>query len=71
VVAGARRSRLSALSGEFASFDRYLECNMMLAVVHHLEIAIARFVQLNCTREFNGEKKPRMVKAKLTARKCC
>jgi hypothetical protein len=25
-----------------------LECDMVLAVVHHLEIAIARLVQLNC-----------------------
>jgi hypothetical protein len=25
---------------------------MVLAVVHHLEIAIARLVQLNCAQEF-------------------
>ncbi len=35
-----------------------LECSMMLAVVHHLEIAIAPLIQLNYTREFNGVKNP-------------
>jgi hypothetical protein len=29
-----------------------LECGMVLAVVHHLEIAIAGLVQLNCAQEF-------------------
>jgi phage protein D len=33
-----------------------LECDMVLAVVHHLEIAIARLLQLNCAQEFSAEK---------------
>lgn len=31
-----------------------LECDMVLAVVHHLQIAIARLLQLNCAQEFNA-----------------
>ena len=36
-----------------------LECDMVLAVVHHLEIAIAGLVQLNCAQEFNAEENRR------------